>query len=109
MSNTATLKDNHLYLTYDVYDYGHKVRQKIIPVEDIECIKAKIGKGGGMHTWVLKGYNPEYSNESYNKDNPRDVQIFAGDRKDTDLIYQILEVLPNCKYIEEVEEGGAPW
>lgn len=109
MPNTATLKDNHLYINYEVYNYGLKTKQKIIPVEDIECIKASVGIKGGMHTWSLRGYNPEYSNESYNKGRERDITIYSGDRKDSELIEQITELLPNCKYIETVESGGASW
>lgn len=109
MSNTATVKDNHLYITYEVYDYGYRTKQKIIPLEDIECIKANVGARGGMHTWSLRGYNPEYSNEEWHKDNPRDVEIFSGDRKDSELIEQITKLLPNCKYYETTEEGGSPW
>lgn len=104
----AEIIDNHLYLTYEIYDYGYRTKQKIIPVKDIECIKAKVGKRGGMHTWSIRGYHPEYSNSIY-KDNPRDVAIFTGDRKDTDLIDQILEVMPKLDYYEEVEDGGSPW
>jgi len=107
--NTATIKDNHLYITYEYYDYGHKVGRKIIPLEDIECIKAKVGKKGGMHTWSLRGYHPEYSDKDYNKDRRRDIEIYCGDRKDTDLIDQITKLLPNLKYIEETESGGAAW
>lgn len=109
MNNTATLKDKHLYITYEIYDYGYRTEQKIIPVKDIECIKATVGKKGGMHTWSLKGYDPEYSEMEWHKDNPRDVDIYTGDRKDTELIKQITELLPNCKYYEQTEDGGAPW
>lgn len=108
MSNDVVLKDNHLYISYEVYDYGIRTKQKIIPVENIEYIKANVGKRGGMHTWSIKGYHPEYS-ESIYKDKPRDVDIFTGDRKDTHLIKQITDLLPNCKYIEVQEDGGAPW
>lgn len=109
MSNTATIKDNHLYITYEVYDYGYRTKQKIIPVEDIECIKANVGVRGGMHTWSLRGYSHEYSESEWHKDNPRDVEIYTGDRKDTDLIEQITKLLPDCKYHETVETGGAAW
>jgi len=109
MSNTATLKDNHLHITYDSYDYGHRERRKIIPVEDIECIKASVGVRGGMHTWSVRGYDPEHSEYDWNKNKKRDVEIFSGDRKSTDLIEKIMVVLPDLKYIEKVENGGAPW
>lgn len=108
MSKDVMLKDNHLYITYEYYDYGHRTGRKIIPVEDIDCIKAKVGTKGGMHTWSIRGYHPEYS-ESIYKDKPRDVEIFNGDRKDTHLIEQITDLLPDCKYIKEVESGGAAW
>ena len=29
MSNTATLKDNHLYINYEIYDYGYRTKQLI--------------------------------------------------------------------------------
>jgi hypothetical protein len=109
MSTTATLKDNHLHITYEYYDYGNREGHKIIPIEDIECIKATVGSKGGMHTWYLMGYHPEYSNLKWQKDNPRDVELYSGDRKDAELIDQITTLLPNCKYIEKVESGGAPW
>jgi hypothetical protein len=109
MSNKATIKDNHLYITYEYYDNGHQEGRKIIPLEDIECIKADIGVRGGMHTWSIMGYNPEYSERDWHKDNPRDVAIFSGGRKDTELIKQITKLLPDCKYIERVESGGSPW
>lgn len=109
MSNTVKLEDNHLYITYDYYDYGHRVGRQIIPIKDIECIKAKVGRQGGMHTWSIRGYHPEYSKEDYNKGKERDVEIYSGDRKDRELIEQILKLLPNCKYYEKVEGGGAPW
>ena len=109
MSNTATVKDNHLYITYDYYDYGPKEGRKIIPIADIECIKATVGSKGGMHTWSLMGYHPEYSELDYNKDEKRDQELFSGDRKDSELIGQITKLLPNCKYLEKVEGGGAPW
>lgn len=109
MSNTATIKDNHLYITYEIYDYGYRTKQKIIPLENIECIKANVGKRGGMHTWSIRGYDPEYSNQEYNKDRKRDIQLFCGDRKDTDLLALIRELLQNCNYREATEDGGAPW
>lgn len=102
MSNTVVLKDNHLYITYESYPGYDK---KIIPVEDIECIKANVGVRGGMHTWDLRGDNERYS-RLYDK---RDVPIFSGDRKNADLIEKIMAVLPNIKYHEKVENGGAPW
>ena len=109
MSNTANIKDNHLYITYEYYDYGHKQGRKIIPIEDIECIKATVGTKGGMHTWSVRGYHPQYSERDWHKDKKRDVELFCGDRKDTELIEQITKLLPDCKYIEEVEDGGSPW
>lgn len=109
MSNTATIKDNHLYITYDYYDYGHQEGRKIIPLKDIECIKAKVGTKGGMHTWSIRGYHPEYSERDWNKDKKRDIEIFSGDRKNTELIEQITNLLPNCEYLEEVESGGSAW
>lgn len=109
MSNTATIKDNHLYITYEIYDFGYKTKQKIIPLENIECIKATVGVRGGMHTWSLRGYDPEYSGDEWHKDNPRDIEIYSGDRKDTELIDQIRELIPSCKYLEKVESGGSPW
>jgi hypothetical protein len=102
MSNTATLKDNHLYITYESYP-GYD--SKIIPVENIECIKANVGVRGGMHTWSLRGHEERYANIY----EPRDVPIFSGDRKSTDLIEKIMVVLPDLKYVEKVENGGAPW
>lgn len=99
------LKDNHLHITYEVYDYGMKTRRKIIPVADIECIKAKVGVRGGMHTWDVRGDSIEYR-DIYPE---RDVPIFSGDRKDSDLIEKIMAVLPDIKYFEEVEAGGSPW
>jgi hypothetical protein len=107
--NGVELKDNHLYITYNYYDYGYRIGHKIIPVKDIECIKAKIGTQGGMHTWSIRGYDPKYSNESYNKGKERDQEIYCGDRKDTELIDQIKKLLPNIKYYKKVEGGGSPW
>ena len=109
VSNTATLKDNHLYITYDYYDYGQREGRKIIPIEDIERIVANVGKRGGMHTWSLRGYHPEYSELDYNKDKKRDIEIYIRDRKDCDLIEQIITLLPDCKYFEITESGGAAW
>ena len=106
MSNTATLKDNHLYITYESYP-GYDT--KIIPVEDIECIKANVGVRGGMHTWSLRGYHPRYSTSDWSKGKERDMEIFSGGRKSTDLIEKIMVVLPDLKYIKKVENGGAPW
>lgn len=105
MSDLVTIKDNHLHITYSYYDYGNQVGRKIIPLEDIECIKATVGKQGGMHTWSLRGYSPEYSKNK----NDRDIQIHSGDRKNTELIDMILALLPNCEYKETIEGGGAPW
>lgn len=105
----VTLENNHLYITYEYYDYGRKVGRKIIPVKNIECIKANVGARGGMHTWSVIGYNPEYSNESYNKGKEREQSIHSGDRKDSHLIDEIIELMPNIKYIEIKENGGAPW
>lgn len=51
--NTATIKDNHLYINYEIYDYGYRTKQKIIPLEDIECIKAKVGVRGGKRRKTL--------------------------------------------------------
>lgn len=102
---TAELKDNHLHISYEVYDYGIKQKRKIIPVEDIECIKANVGVRGGMHMWSIRGDNAEYE-DIYPK---RDVPIFYGDRKNSELINKIMELLPNLKYIEKVESGGAGW
>ena len=103
--NTAELKDNHLHITYEIYDYGVKQKRKIIPVSDIECIKASVGVRGGMHSWSLRGDNLEYK-DLYPA---RDVPIFSGDRKNSDLIDKIMELLPNLEYIEKVESGGAAW
>lgn len=109
MDNAVILKDNHLYITHEYYDYGRKIGRKIIPVEDIECIKATVGPKGGMHSWSIRGYHAVYSNESYNKGKERDIEIFNGGRKDQYLIEQIQSLLPNCEYHERVEGGGAPW
>ena len=109
MTNTVTLQDNHLHITYDYYDYGHRTGRKIIPVGDIECIKATVGPKGGMHTWSLRGYHPEHSESEWNKDRKRDISIYEGDRTDSELIKQITDLLPSCKYYEKVEGGGAPW
>lgn len=109
MGNTAELVDNHLHITYQYYDNGHRVGKDIIPVADIECIKAKVGPQGGMHTWSVRGYDSRYSNESYNKGKERDIELYCGDRKDKELIEQIIKLLPNCKYHEKKEDGGAPW
>jgi hypothetical protein len=105
MSNTVELKDNHLHITYEVYDYGPKQKRKIIPIKDIECIKARVGSRGGMHTWDLRGDSVEYR-DIYPE---RDVPIFSGDRKNSDLIEKIMVLLPDIKYLEETENGGAPW
>jgi len=107
----AEIKDNHLYIRYEVYyEYsGLTTKTKIIPLKDIKYIEAKVGKRGGMHLWYLCGYHPEYSELEYNKDEKFDQHLHTGDRKDTDLLDKIREVLPNVKYIEEVEGGGAPW
>ena len=107
--NTAILKDNHLHITYEYYDNGHRIGRKIIPVGDIECIKATVGPQRGMHTWSVRGYHPEYSEQDYNKDRKRDIEIYSGDRKDTELIKQITKLLPNCKYYEKEESGSSPW
>jgi hypothetical protein len=107
--NKAEVKDKHLYITHEYYGAGGlTIGREIIPLEDIECIKATLGTRGGMHTWSLRGYHPEYS-ESIYKDKPRDVSIFHGGRKNADLIDKIREALPELKYHEEVETGGAPW
>jgi hypothetical protein len=107
--NSVELKDNHLYITYEYYDFGYQTGRKIIPVEDIECIKATVGTKGGMHTWSIRGYHPEYSEKDWNKDKKRDIEIYCGDRKDSDLIDKVMELLPDCKYYETVESGGAGW
>ncbi len=109
MSNSVELKDGHLYITYEYYDYGHQIGRKIIPIEDIEYIKATVGVRGGMHGWSIKGYNPQYSEHEYNKKCKRDIEIFSGGRKTSELIGQIRKLLPDCKYVETVEGGGTPW
>jgi len=109
--NSATLKDDYLHINSQAYSSykGRYMHTTIIPIEDIECIKASVGKQGGMHTWSVKGYNAEYSNSSYNKGKERDIDIFSGDRKNSELIDEIRELLPKLKYKEKVETGGAPW
>ena len=107
--NKAEVKDNHLYITHEYYGAGgHTIGRKIIPLEDIECMRVRKGIRGGLHLWSVNGYHPEYS-ESIYKEKPRDVELFSGDRKTADLIDKIREVLPELKYHEEVEAGGAPW
>lgn len=107
--NTAKVEDNHLYITYDYYDYGRREGRQIIPIKDIECIKAKVGPQGGMHTWSVRGYDPHYSELDYNKNEKRDIEIYCGDRKDKELIQMIRDLLPDIKYIETTESGGAGW
>ena len=80
-----------------------------IPLANIECIKATVGPQGGMHTWSIRGYEPKYSDSGYFDDRKRDIEIFSGDRKSYYLIDEIMKVLPDIKYHEKVEGGGAPW
>lgn len=101
--NNAEIKDNHLYITYEVYDYGIQIKRKIIPLEDIECIKAVFGPRGGLHSWSIRGDSAEYRN-LYDK---RDVPLHSGGRKSWDLIEKIQKLLPDLKYVEETESGGA--
>lgn len=105
--NSAKLVDNYLHINSQAYSQyqGRYMHTTVIPLEDIEYIKATVGKQGGMHTWAIRGYNPEYSDTK--KD--RDVTIYSGDRKDSELIDEIRDLLPKLKYKEKVEGGGAPW
>lgn len=105
--NKAEIKDNHLHITYEYYDYGHQIGRKIIPLEDIECLKATYGPRGGLHSWSINGYDPQYSDSGYFEDEKRDIAIFSGGRKTADLIEQIQKLLPNLKCHEKVESGGA--
>lgn len=107
--NLAKLEDHHLYITYEYYDYGRRTGRKIIPVSDVECIKATVGPQGGMHSWSVVGYHPEYSDMEYNKGKERDIEIFSGGRKNSELIGKIMELMPDIKYIEQKENGGAAW
>ena len=108
MNDTKPVKivEDYLFIRHEEYsEYkGRYMKTDVIPLADIECIKANVGPRGGMHSWAVKGYHPEYS-----ENNDRDISIFSGDRKDSHLIDEIIKVLPEIKYHEKVEDGGAAW
>lgn len=103
----AEIKEDKLHITSEYYDIykGRYTDTTIVPVEDVERIEAKVGPRGGMHVWSVIGYNPKYSKDK----SDRSVQVYNGDRKDSELIEQIVKLLPKIKYDEKTENGGAPW
>ena len=113
MNDTKSVRivEDQLQITDQFYSSyrGRYTETKVIPLANIECIKAKVGVKGGMHTWALKGYDPNYSDNDYNKGSERDIDLFCGGRKNYHLIDEIMKALPHIKYHEKVEDGGAPW
>ena len=95
--NSAVLENDKLYITSETYSSfrGRYMDTTVVEVSDIDCIKAKVGKQGGMHTWAIK--------------DKEDNDLYYGDRKDSDLIEQITKLMPKIKYHKKVEGGGAPW
>lgn len=92
----ATLEGKDLHVTSEYYSpyKGRYSETTIIPVNDIKSISAKVGPQGGMHTWAVNG---------------KERELYYGDRKDSQLIDQILKLVPKIKYVEKKEKGGAPW
>lgn len=96
--NSVKLEDSKLYITSEYYSMyrGRYMDTTVVDVSDISYIKAEVGVRGGMHAWSVKS-----------KDDDR--TLYSGDRKDSEIIQEIMKLLPKVKYLEKVEGGGAPW